>query len=234
MSILNEFKKYITEGRTLSVAQKKALEQWTKEQISSGKIIDMSNNMSSELFNKIEAMNPHESFESNALRYVMDYATQLKRGMGESVNESSDTDKIQGYVKKFIEKFGKKPTIGHQTAMGWAEGTNMSHEAIAELKKEIDKLYSLEPHKVVKESEEPTSYNVGDKVKLTKKSFEVIENGSKSIHAYPGPSYLEKIKKYVGQTGVVKHRHMPGYEVTVEFKDGQSFHMKDNWVETSK
>jgi hypothetical protein len=76
MSILNELEKHmIKESRNLSVSQKKALSSWYNKT----KSVDLSNDMSSEEFNKIESMNPHETFESNAVRFIMDLAVEDRR-----------------------------------------------------------------------------------------------------------------------------------------------------------
>jgi hypothetical protein len=76
----------------------------------------------------------------------------------------------------------------------------------------------------------PHSFNQGDKVRLTKKSFENILTSS-ACNAYPSSFYIEKIRPYVGQEAEVLIRHRPGYEITIQFSDKRAFHAKDNWVE---
>lgn len=75
-----------------------------------------------------------------------------------------------------------------------------------------------------------TDYAVGDQVILTPERLQVIENAHRSIHHYPGRTYMAKIRPLVGQQGEVTHRFPPGYEMSVRFGE-QSFHMKDSWVE---
>jgi predicted RNA methylase len=75
----------------------------------------------------------------------------------------------------------------------------------------------------------------GDNVFLTRKSFKIICNSNRSIHAYPSDDYINKIKKHIGAIGKVTHTFLPSYNITVEFNhgshDAEAFHMKDNWVE---
>jgi hypothetical protein len=75
MSIINELEKHLNESRNLSVSQKKALTSWYNKT----KSVDLSNDMSSKEFDKIESMNPHETFESNAVRFIMDLATEERK-----------------------------------------------------------------------------------------------------------------------------------------------------------
>lgn len=77
----------------------------------------------------------------------------------------------------------------------------------------------------------PTSYNVGDKVKVTQASFLNAENEGKSFLVYPSTDFLEKFKLRIGQEATVLYRHRPGYEITIQFNDSRAFHCKDNWVE---
>ena len=77
----------------------------------------------------------------------------------------------------------------------------------------------------------PQHRKVNDKVTVTEQSFQNIVNGSKSIHAYPCSSFVEKIRKHIGKVGVITHTFLPGYEATVNF-NGESFHMKDHWIES--
>ena len=58
--------------RTLNKRQKKAIDKWfNKEWRGGGSIID-EDNMSPDLYDTIENMNPHETFWSNLNRYVCD------------------------------------------------------------------------------------------------------------------------------------------------------------------
>lgn len=81
-----------------------------------------------------------------------------------------------------------------------------------------------------------TDYNVGEKVKITPDSLKIIENGNRSILAYPCDSYVDTARTLVGMVGEVTHRFRPGYEMTVGFQSATGglvtyLHMKDNWVE---
>lgn len=74
-----------------------------------------------------------------------------------------------------------------------------------------------------------TRFEVGDKVILTEDNLKTIKNGNRSILCYPSDSYIKKIEKYLGKSGVITHTFKPGYEVTVRFNE-ESFHAKDNYI----
>lgn len=76
-------------------------------------------------------------------------------------------------------------------------------------------------------------FNVGDQVRLTTASYKrAVDHSRSAVHAgYPSAAFLQDLGQYVGARGTVKYTHPPGYEVTVTFWDGQSFHMKDSWIE---
>ncbi len=78
----------------------------------------------------------------------------------------------------------------------------------------------------------PISYNVGEKVKLTAKSLARINTSNRCTGVqYFSEEFKQKLSAYVGQLATVTHRFPPGYEMTIEFADGQAFHSKDNWIE---
>ena len=80
----------------------------------------------------------------------------------------------------------------------------------------------------------PIKRKIGDKVILSFVSFQNILDGNHSIKAYPSDSYVEKIRNYIGAIGEVTHTWDIGFDATIQFdgKNGQSFHMKDHWVES--
>lgn len=79
----------------------------------------------------------------------------------------------------------------------------------------------------------PIHFNANQRVRLTTASYQrAIDHSRSTLYAgYPSQEFLSKLKAYVGSLGTVTHTFPPGYEVTVQFPDGQSFHMKDSWVE---
>lgn len=83
----------------------------------------------------------------------------------------------------------------------------------------------------MKSRNNPRYFNVGDAITITPETLEVMQNGNRSIKAYPCDAFVEKIAKYVGRNGVVTHVFRPSYEMTIEFDDGQAFHAHDNWIE---
>lgn len=81
-----------------------------------------------------------------------------------------------------------------------------------------------------------TNYKIGDKVVITPETLKVIENGNRSILAYPSDSYVDTARCLVGTVGTVTQRFPPGYEMTVAFPSETgtvvtNLHMKDNYVE---
>ncbi len=79
----------------------------------------------------------------------------------------------------------------------------------------------------------PKVWKVGDRVKISPQSLQIIENANRSIKAYPSDSYVKKAR-YLSAfevEGVVERRFAPGYEVNVEFDNGVILQVKDNWIE---
>ena len=78
-----------------------------------------------------------------------------------------------------------------------------------------------------------TNWNVGDRVKITRKSFQNIENGNRSIHAFPCDSFVAAAKQLMefDIEGVVSMKFPPGYEVNVNFQNGVVLQLKDHWIE---
>jgi len=72
---------------------------------------------------------------------------------------------------------------------------------------------------------------VGQKFKLTKSGLRTISDSCRSIHAYPSQNFVDKISDYVGQIGIASHTFPPGFDITLQFSDGQSFHAKTHWLE---
>ena len=78
----------------------------------------------------------------------------------------------------------------------------------------------------------PVSYSVGDKVTITKKSLDNVNTKNRCTGVqWFTDDFKQKLSAYVGRVATVTHRFLPGYEMTIEFQDGQAFHAKDNWVE---
>lgn len=79
----------------------------------------------------------------------------------------------------------------------------------------------------------PRRYQVGDKVVVTPKCLERIKwHSRQAAHpGYPSNEYIQSISDHVNEIGVVSHTHLPGYEVTVSYGDGDAYHVKDNWIE---
>ncbi len=81
---------------------------------------------------------------------------------------------------------------------------------------------------------EPVRYGVGDFVTLTHASFQNVWNASRNhcrgVCAISS-EFVEKLRPYIGKNAVVTHTFPPGYEMTIQFIDGQSFHAKDSWVQ---
>jgi hypothetical protein len=83
---------------------------------------------------------------------------------------------------------------------------------------------------------EPTRWQVGDKVKITPESLQNIKNSSRSINAFPDSDYyiakgLSLMTNNV--SGTVTMTFPPGFEVNVTFKDidQTTLQMKDHWIE---
>lgn len=72
---------------------------------------------------------------------------------------------------------------------------------------------------------------VGDTAVLTAQAMTRIHNGNRSINFYPCDSFVEKIAAYEGQTATVTHTFPPGYDLTIQFPDGQFFHAKTAWFD---
>lgn len=77
----------------------------------------------------------------------------------------------------------------------------------------------------------PIHIPVGTSVQVTLKTLEIIKNGNRSIHAFPCDSFVSKISCYIGRPAKVERQFLPGYEVNIQFDDGQIFQVKDHWVE---
>lgn len=79
----------------------------------------------------------------------------------------------------------------------------------------------------------PIRFYVNQRVRLTTASFDrAVAHSRSAVHAgYPSQEFLDKLKAYIGTRGKVTHTFPPGYDVTVEFHDGQCFHMKECWIE---
>lgn len=76
-----------------------------------------------------------------------------------------------------------------------------------------------------------TDFNVGDKVKITPKSYGRMCNGNRSVLHHPCDDFIRKVESLINVEGTVTRRFRPGYEMNVTFPDGRIFHMKDHWVE---
>lgn len=76
----------------------------------------------------------------------------------------------------------------------------------------------------------PIHHEVGTKVVVTSENMKRMESSNRSCvtPGYPNRTFLDKLHE--GIQGVVTHDFKPGYEVTVKMEDGNSFHMKDNWI----
>jgi hypothetical protein len=78
-----------------------------------------------------------------------------------------------------------------------------------------------------------TEWQIGDRVRISKESYQNITNANRSIHAYPSDSYvaiaygLMKNEVY----GTVTMQFRPGYEVLVEFDNKQNLQVKDHWIQ---
>lgn len=78
----------------------------------------------------------------------------------------------------------------------------------------------------------PVSYDVGDKVTVSAKSLANINTTNRCTGVqWFTDEFKTKLAGYVGKVATVTHRFPPGYEMTIEFQDGQAFHAKDHWVE---
>lgn len=73
-------------------------------------------------------------------------------------------------------------------------------------------------------------YKVGEHCTLTEENFNVIQSANRSIKCYPSDSYVQAISRYVGQTATITHVFSDGYEFSMKFDDGHSFHAKSNYV----
>ena len=71
----------------------------------------------------------------------------------------------------------------------------------------------------------------GTKVQITKASFANIASGNRSIKVFPSSDFVNRINKYIGQVGIITLTFLPSYEVNVTFPDGQTFQVKDSWIE---
>lgn len=77
----------------------------------------------------------------------------------------------------------------------------------------------------------PTDFNIGDKVKITPKSYGRICDGNRSILHFPNDKFVRIASSLINQEGTVTRRFRPGYEMNVTFPDGQILQMKDHWIE---
>lgn len=79
----------------------------------------------------------------------------------------------------------------------------------------------------------PTVWNVGDRVKITLKSFENIKNSNRSIFAFPSDAYVAQAAVLMLNDiqGTVSKKFPPGYEVNVTFDNGMILQVKDHWIE---
>lgn len=75
-------------------------------------------------------------------------------------------------------------------------------------------------------------WNVGDKARITEAALKIMQNSCNScVHPnYPSPEFIKLARQHKDIEGEVTHTFPPGYEVTFRVR-GQSFHMKDNWIE---
>jgi hypothetical protein len=77
----------------------------------------------------------------------------------------------------------------------------------------------------------PISYSVGDKVTVSGQSLANVNTSNRCTGVqWFTDEFKEKLRGYVGKVATVTHRFPPGYEMTIEFQDGQAFHVKDNWI----
>jgi len=88
----------------------------------------------------------------------------------------------------------------------------------------------MEFKEYLKESIENEKLSVGDIVTVTDKNLQTVIDSNRSIKVYPSDSYVNKFKNYLGEKGKVTFIFSNGYEATVEFEDGQAFHVKSNYV----
>lgn len=76
----------------------------------------------------------------------------------------------------------------------------------------------------------PVHHEIETNVVITAEDMERMHSSNRSCvnPGYPNKAFLDKLS--VGLKGKVTHTFKPGYEVTVQMEDGNSFHMKDNWI----
>ncbi|OAD82909.1 hypothetical protein ATN89_17660 [Comamonas thiooxydans] len=81
----------------------------------------------------------------------------------------------------------------------------------------------------------PRNFQVGERITITEEDVRIMGNSNRSsAHpGFPSDDYIKRISRFVGKVGRVTHRFAPGYEMTIEFADGDEsffFHAKDSWV----
>lgn len=76
----------------------------------------------------------------------------------------------------------------------------------------------------------PTHHEVGTAVIVSAENMEKMKSANRSCVSpnYPSSFFIENL--HVGIKGEVTHTFKPGFEVSVKMEDGNSFHMKDNWI----
>lgn len=79
-----------------------------------------------------------------------------------------------------------------------------------------------------------TNWNINNRVRITKKSWENIKNGNRSIHCYPSDSFVSITYVLMKNEirGNVSKKFTPGYEVNVTFDNGIILQVKDHWIES--
>ena len=82
----------------------------------------------------------------------------------------------------------------------------------------------------LKEILEDERLQVGDEVTITDKNLQTVIDGNRSIKVYPSDNYVKKFKNYLNKNGKITYIFSGGYQATVEFEDGQDFHVKSNYV----
>lgn len=83
----------------------------------------------------------------------------------------------------------------------------------------------------------PIKRKVGDKVKLTQKSFQIVKDEHEGTVGIGNGIYLEQLSRYVGKVGTITATYDAGfchfgYTATMKFEDGCGFHIRPHWVES--
>ena len=78
-----------------------------------------------------------------------------------------------------------------------------------------------------------TRWEVGDRAKVTKRSWEFIRNGNRSILHFPDERFvtIAYVLMKNETAGTVTERFDPGFEVNVTFDDGTILQVKDHWID---